>query len=489
MGHRTLTRRSFLHLGAGAAAGAALAACTPPETVVERVVTQIVKETVVVEGTPQIIEKVVTAPPVKAPEQRITLQFWSYPIGFPASMPHGQQEQKWGDAFEEQYPNVQVQYRALGWDAIPTVQVAITSGNPPNVILRQSVDSVIQALEGDTAIEFDLPQELIDDLPAGWAEGIKYRGKNYMVPFYGLAAGMVLNLTLVEHFGAQDLAPKGPNYTWTFDEYLALMKACTSKGGGPGGKDTFGAFWAASQSTPFYYWPEQVLMWGWGADDVAYSDAEWRCKLSEQVSQDFLQWWQDCYTKHSICPNPVDTQLSRWDLWGANQLLSGIGPDIGWSRWPGMTVDPDTLVVTSREQGFTWRYVCCPTANAVPNGRVWGGPWLDLNAMPFKTKYANEIQPSIAFCLFLCNPENQKWLSQYVLPIRLSATQNVDDPMLKWHQENWIPHGRQRAAAAGGQAKAVCEALQKVVERLFVPSPVAEALDGFCDTIMALPWI
>ncbi|MHB0856091.1 MAG: ABC transporter substrate-binding protein [Anaerolineae bacterium] len=487
MGYRLFSRRRFVQ-AAATAAGAVVAACSPKETVIERVVTQIVKETVVVERTPQVIEKVITVPPIAAPQQDIALQFWSYPIGFPASVPHGQQELKWADMFTEQNPGIRVQYRALGWDAIPEVQMSITSGNPPNVVLRQSVDSVIQALEGGTAIEFELPQELIDDLPAGWAEGLKYRGKNYMVPFYGLAAGMVLNLSLIEHYGAQDLAPKSPDYAWTFDEYLQLMKACTSEGGGPQGQDTYGAFWAASQSNPFFYWPEQVLMWGWGADDVEYKESAWSCRLSEEISQDFLRWWQDCFTTHAICPNPSGAQGRRWELWEHNQLLSAIGPDIGWSRWPGMTVDPDTLAVTKEELGFQWRYVCCPTANGVPNGRVWGGPWLDLNAMPFKTKYANEIQPSVDFCLFLCNSENQKWLAQHVLPIRISATQNVDEPMLKWHQEHWIPHGRQRAAAGGGQSKAVCEAFQEVVERLFLPSSVPEALGDFCDTVMALPW-
>ncbi len=80
MGGKCLSRREFV-AGLTMAGGAALlAACTPPATpeVVEKQV--VVKETVVVQGTPEVVEKVVTATvaPV-APPEAATIRFsaWS----------------------------------------------------------------------------------------------------------------------------------------------------------------------------------------------------------------------------------------------------------------------------------------------------------------------------------------------------------------------------------------------------------------------------
>ena len=68
MPSKRISRREALKGLGFAVAGAALAACQPKTVVVkeevEKVVTQVVKETVIVAGTPKVVEKVVTATPV-----------------------------------------------------------------------------------------------------------------------------------------------------------------------------------------------------------------------------------------------------------------------------------------------------------------------------------------------------------------------------------------------------------------------------------------
>jgi putative aldouronate transport system substrate-binding protein len=82
---KRMNRRDFLRLAGGAAAGTMLAACQPKTVVVEteKEVTRVVKETVVVEGTPKIVEKlqevtkvvqeIVTATPAPALDE-VTLK-------------------------------------------------------------------------------------------------------------------------------------------------------------------------------------------------------------------------------------------------------------------------------------------------------------------------------------------------------------------------------------------------------------------------------
>jgi len=55
-----MNRRNFLRLTGALAAGSVLAACQPKTVVVEKEVTRVIKETVVVAGTPQVVEREVT---------------------------------------------------------------------------------------------------------------------------------------------------------------------------------------------------------------------------------------------------------------------------------------------------------------------------------------------------------------------------------------------------------------------------------------------
>jgi hypothetical protein len=190
-----------------------------------------------------------------------------------------------------------------------------------------------------------------------------------------------------------------------------------------------------------------------------------------------------------VIPNPSGLSAARWEYWDQKALLGGIGPDIGWSRRPGMEVNPETLVVTNTELGFDWVFVQPPTNPDVPHAQVWGGPLLDVNIVPFRTQDTDAAQPTIDFALWLANEEHQKWLAQYLLPVRQSALADVQDAMLQWHMENYIPYGRQRMEANGGRAREVVEQLELVLQKLFLPSPPEQAVQDFCATVSSLDWV
>lgn len=460
----TLSRRNLLKIGAWSTGAALLAACAPA----------VAPSTGGGSGAAQ-------AAPVE-------LQWWSFGLGLPPDLyPHGKWEQELADAYMQENPNVTIAYQAMGWDALAKMATAITSGNPPNLILRGGIDQILYALEGDVALEVELSQEFRDDLPPGWYEGMLYQGKNYMVPFYTLASGMVLNLSIIEEADAMDLVPAAPERTWNFDQYLELMKKCTFERSD--GTQVWGAVFTTQQTNPFFYWPEQVLSWNWGTDTVRNDNGQWSCRLGEEEGLAFLQWLQDLYFVHSVIPNPSGLSATRWEYWNQKSLLGGIGPDIGWSRRPGMEVNPDTLVVSNTEQGFDWIYVQVPTNPGVAHSSVWGGPLLDVNIVPYRTADTNAIQPTIDFALWLANEEHQKWLAQYLLPVRMSALEGVEDPMLQWHFEHYIPYGRQRMEANGGRAREVVEQLELVLQKLFLPTSPEQAVQDFCNTVDTLQWM
>ncbi len=458
---RSLSRRKFLKAAALSSGAVVLAACTPPQA-------------------PGAGEGEALAAPVE-------IQWWSFPLGLPGELyPHGSWEQEKADEYMELHPNVEIAYQGMGWDSLTKMSTSVAAGNPPNMILRGGVDQIIYALDGDVALEVELPQEFLDDLPAGWYDGMLYKGKNYMVPFYTLANGMTINLDVVEEAGATHLIPEAPERTWNFDDYLTLLKACTFQR--DDGSQVWGNVFSTQQSNPFFYWPEQVLSWNWGTDTVELKDGQWRCKLGDEEGLAWLQWMQDLYFVHEVVPNPAGLSAGRWDFWNQKSLLGTIGPSIGYAQRPEMEIDPDTLEVTNTELGFRWIFVQPPTNPGVEHSSYWGGPLLDVNTVLFRAGGAETIQPSIDFSLWLSNVENQTWLAQYLLPARKSALGGISNPMLEWHLEHYIPYGRQRISANGGRARETVEQLELVLQKIFLPTPPEEAVQDFCATVEKFDW-
>lgn len=460
---RTLSRRDFLKAAALTGGAAALAACAAP----------------VAPGSDGAESEAAMAP--------VEIQWWSFPIGLPSDIyPHGSWEQEKADEYMDMHPHVQISYQGMGWDSLTKMATSVTAGNPPNMILRGGVDQIIYALEGDVALEVELPQEFKDDLPAGWYDGLLYKGKNYMVPFYTLANGMTLNLDIIEEAGATHLIPDGPDRAWSFDDYTALMQACSIER--DDGTRIWGNVFSTQQTNPFFYWPEQVLSWNWGTDTVELSDGQWRCLLGDEEGLAWLQWMQDLYFVHELIPNPSGLSASRWDYWNQNSLVGTIGPSLSYSQRPEMEVDPDTLEVTNTELGFRWLFVQPPTNPGVPHSSYWGGPLLDVNQVLFRSGGTETIDPSIDFSLWLTNVENQTWLAQYLLPVRTSAREGINSPMLAWHFENYIPYGRQRISANGGRARETVEQLELVLQKIYLPMSPEEAVQDFCEAVEKLDW-
>ncbi len=321
--NKQLSRRNFLRLSAVAMSGAALIACQPA-------------------AAPQ-------AGTVAEPAaQDVALSWWSYPLGLPPeTYPHGKWEGELVEAYQAEKPGTTVEYQALGWDAISKVTTSIATGTAPNLILRGGHGMVYNALEADIAVEVELEPDLLDDLPEGYYDRLLYQGKNYLIPFYVHAQGPLLNISLAQEVGAEDLVPAGPSRAWEFDQWLELMKACSHTRAD--GTQTYGYVIPTTASNPFVLWPEWLTLWNWGGDTTTYDEATqaWSASLDSEIGIAWLQWAQDLYTVHGITPNPSGlTTDQRSQYWEQGQSTFHPGPALSYARRQGATVDPDTLAVT-----------------------------------------------------------------------------------------------------------------------------------------------
>jgi multiple sugar transport system substrate-binding protein len=126
---RNFSRRQFLKVAAVAAGGSLLAACQPKVVEVEKVVTQIVKEEVIVEGTPKIVEKVVEkvvqVTPVAAKATEVRYMWW------------GSEQQRaidmQLDVFKDLAPNVKMNSELVPWAQYwDKLWTALAGGDAPD---------------------------------------------------------------------------------------------------------------------------------------------------------------------------------------------------------------------------------------------------------------------------------------------------------------------------------------------------------------------
>jgi len=160
-----LSRRVFLRGAAAAGTGLLAAACQPKIVEVEKVITQVVKEEVIVQGTPEVIEKVVekeiTAVAPAPLEGKVVV--WSYPnteddlaiIFDPLNA-----------AFNREYPNIKVEVDVQPWrERREKLYAAAAAGAPPDIWWADSDTLLAYAAKGVARpLEDVIEPELLADI-------------------------------------------------------------------------------------------------------------------------------------------------------------------------------------------------------------------------------------------------------------------------------------------------------------------------------------
>jgi len=152
----------------------------------------------------------------------ITLEFWDFPH-MPETLAY---LQKAITQFETQNPGVRIRYTRLPWqDGQQKVTLAVLSGQPPDVCGQVSNNiSQFIAQEVLEPMNEALAPELNDFYPS-YIDAVSFKDQIYAVPWYKACYVMALNLEIFDLF---DVEPPLDG-RWTWDEFLAKMKAMTGK--------------------------------------------------------------------------------------------------------------------------------------------------------------------------------------------------------------------------------------------------------------------
>jgi len=253
----------------------------------------VVKETVVVEGTPQVVEKVVTATPV--PEGKVEIVYYDRTNSAP----------KWADKYNEVQDKVtvKVEIQPPG-TRYEQLIAAIMAGNAPDVIGLDCVQvGRFAQLGALVPLEDMLPQEAKDSYFPSLinVEGHygRYGGHIVGVPFWVDNSVCCYNKKFLEEAGGD---PEVGIRSW--DDYINYGKAAVERLG------IFGlAMLGKGGGIEFLYWP---WIWAQGGD---FTNKEWTASTANtpEVEKTF-QFIRDIVTKHKITNDCVGVEWS--DAWG-----------------------------------------------------------------------------------------------------------------------------------------------------------------------------
>jgi len=297
------TRRGFLRMSALGSIAAIAAACQPKvvEKEVLKEVEKVVKETVIVEGTPKVIEKVVVE---QAPQEPVLVQWYDYDIttNFP---------QELVQSFAQVHPEIEVEVVGTAGDYYDKLQTILAAGMAPDLMNFQSwrwqpycKKGVLKPL--DELIERDnwtVPYS--DRWAATWDPQIKLDGKIYAQP-HNTAA--MLMFYVKQPF--DELGIPYPTADWTFEDFKELCLKMT-------------------------YEKDGVKHYGFQADNIyerlaswmrINGEKEWDTEIeprtamwTQQTIVDMLQFQlYDCYHTLKVSPTPADMQG------GTSQIQTGL---------------------------------------------------------------------------------------------------------------------------------------------------------------------
>lgn len=170
-----------------------------------------------------------------------TIEVWDFPRWAPPGDPDGDMfyflREKIRE-FEEMYPGVNIELVELAWSGgDQKLDVAVASGNYPDVASRPMENLLNYIRQG--AVEPITPyltEEDWQDLYETALEHFTYEGEVYAWPWFMTTTSMFINLDLFEERGVTPPA----DGVWTWDEFLASMKALTFDRDGDGRIDVYG---------------------------------------------------------------------------------------------------------------------------------------------------------------------------------------------------------------------------------------------------------
>lgn len=286
-------------------------------------------------------------------------------------------------AFEEQYPNVTVEYTNIPpGEFLQRLTTLAAAGDLPDVFYMSPEWFPNWVSAGQLlAIEEYVPQdELADIWPMGldlyrYDGEVTGRGTLYELPKDLGPFVMVYNKDLFDKYGVAYPPTDG---SWTWDKALADYQALTE---------------FADDGSPISFGicaiPAEAVIWSNGADFL--NEDRTKVTVDDPLFIEALQWNADLANVHHVMPNQADlSSQSGWEMWLAGKCATFVmGP---WDQ------------PTFWELPFAWDIGVFPSSPRTMQPAGWTGSM--GFAVSAKTKHPEEAVALVRY--FSTNEEGQR---------------------------------------------------------------------------------
>ncbi len=171
-----------------------------------------------------------------ADQGKIRIRFWTFPV-VPGVT--GKEKNPRPDdwprfmcrEFQKKHPEVEFDIEVLTWQGGPQkMDLAVLSKTYPDIAYGASSNRSKYVDQGVLEpIDPYLTKEDLADFYPNILDTCRYKGKTYLWPWVSNALVLVVNTDIFKERGVENLLPKGPDRSWTYDQFLAACKACTFK--------------------------------------------------------------------------------------------------------------------------------------------------------------------------------------------------------------------------------------------------------------------
>jgi len=311
-----ISRRALLRGCAFASVGLVAAACAP-QVVKETVeVERIVKETVIVEGTPQVVEKVVTVAP--APAEAVTIR---YMCRSGADNIPGHQKCLDEDFTGGKFPNIKVSVEPApdGW--VEKLLAGMVAGSAVdifeawgNIFYNWTERDLLLDLQPYVDKDME-PAEIATYNDFQW-QGLMMKGRRVGMPKYINLMTMSINKDMFDKYGVE-YPPEDGN--WTYDDYTNMMKQLTDAAASKGDKNVW-AGWLPMWNWDRFWGP--IHSFGGKIVDSKYGKT---CMMDRDEAQAALKWAYEIsfQTNYHAQPSQVE---KKWpgDSFGPGLIMTCI---------------------------------------------------------------------------------------------------------------------------------------------------------------------
>jgi multiple sugar transport system substrate-binding protein len=415
MKDRKLSRRDFLLLSGGAAAGTVLAACQPQ--VVERTVEVPVEVTKVVTEVEEV-EVPVEVTAVPPPQEPVTIRFIATAPEYYYNI----------DAFSEQHPLIDSEFEDIGDRSFEAVVLtSVAGGDPPELAWASgsrlwrfaqagAIMDIAPLMEASPHAELDqiAPTAIAQyNSPDYFPKGqVMLAPGQYGWPVYATAFVTIFNRRILDDAGV-DYPQRG----WTWDDFRATLQAVADPD-----NNVWGFVMPSLGDTGVWV---HNLLWTNGGDVY---DADGKCALASPEAIETLQFLQDLVL--------VDKTVL---LSGATEGVDFLGGNVALQFW-GMWIIGWYDSATEDPYGIA-------TAPMKKEDAVWGGidgfaflngsanPWAGWELAKWMSSYEYEGGPGGQKVL---NDEDQAEVISVNAKARAEAYVNANFGVPEG-AEDWFP--------------------------------------------------